>query len=409
MMRKAFFIVTTAVLIVAVFAGIVSALDVRDATLVKANLENVRGYAAANHAAAVNYAVDNGQLFAGRPGEWRQVTTPADMIVGAVALDSARPGTLYIGAANDLTVYRSTDSGKGWMRVPLTSEFVGGVTALAVDSVNHLVYAGTDTAGVFRLRDVGTSMIAGGHTPMSEPVVQVATDNTGAGLAFVRTPMNLYRAENGGLDWSTVENLGSTPTALAIANSYPATVYVGTTDRGLLSSRDGQEWTMANDGLGLVPGSRLKVDALSIDPAQLDVMYVATSYIYGSSEYHQSPVGVAMTTNGAGSWSILASDTQNVMAELLPMSGQTGAVYALTIGSRMPQALGSAPVIAETQVTAVTPAPATNAKLLAWIVAGLAALALGFALFTDAVRRSKTVRPVKQAAPTMRPQTANGR
>ena len=409
MIRKAFFVVTTAVLIVAVFAGLVSALDVRDATLVKANLENVRAYAAANHAAAVNYAVDNGQLFAGRPGEWRQVNTPADVIVGAVALDSARPGTLYIGAANDLTVYRSTDSGKGWMRVPLTSEFVGGVTALAVDSVNHLVYAGTDTAGVFRLRDVGTSMIAGGHTPISEPVVQVATDNTGAGLAFVRTPMTLYRAENGGMEWSEVENLGSTPTALAIANSYPATVYVGTTDRGLLSSRDGASWTMANDGLGLVPGSRLKVDALSIDPAQLDVIYVATSYIYGASEYHQSPVGVAMTTNGAGSWSLLAGDTQNVMAELLPMSGQTGAVYGLTVGSRTPQALGSAPVIAETQVAAVTPAPATNTNVLAWIVAGLAALALGFALFTDAVRRSKEVRPVKQAAPTMRPQTVSGR
>ena len=407
MIRKAFFSITTAVLIIAVFAGIVSALDVRDATLVKANLENVRGYAAANHAAAVNYAVDNGQLFAGRPGEWRQVNTPADVVVGAVALNSARPGTLYIGAANDLTVYRSTDSGKGWMSVPLSEQFVGGVTALAVDSVNHIVYAGTDTAGVFRLRDVGTSMIAGGHTPMSEPVVQVAADNTGANLAFVRTPMNLYRAENGGLDWSTVENLGSTPTALAIANSYPATVYVGTTDRGLLSSRDGATWTMANDGLGLVPGSRLKVDALSIDPAQLDVMYVATSYIYGGSEYHQSPVGVAMTTNGAGSWSILASDTQQAMAELLPVSGQTGAVYALTIGSRTPQALGSAPVIAETQVAAVTPALATNTNVLAWIVAGLAALALGFALFTDAVRRSKTVRPVKQTAPTMRPQTAS--
>lgn len=408
MMRKAFFIITTAVLIVAVFAGLVSALDVRDAAVVKANLENVRDYTAANHASAVNYAVDHGQLFAGRPGEWRQVNTPADVIVGAVAVDTARPGTLYIGAANGLEVYRSTDSGKGWMRVPLTEQVVGGVTALAVDSVNHIVYAGTDTAGVFRLRDVGTSMIAGGHTPLDEPVVQVATDNTGAGLAFVRTPLNLYRAENGGLEWSAVANLGSTPTALAVANSYPATVYVGTTDRGLLSSHDGQTWAMANDGLGLVPGSRLKVDALSIDPAQLDVMYVATSYVYGVSEYHQSPVGVAMTTNGAGSWSMLANDTQNVVAELLPVSGQTGAVYALTTSSRSPLALGSAPVIAEASVAVAATAPATNSNMLAWIVAVVAALALGFALFSDAVRRSKTVRPTQKPT-AMRPQTVSHR
>jgi hypothetical protein len=103
------------------------------------------------------------------------------------------------------------------------------------------------------------------------------------------------------------------------------------------------------------------------------------------------------------------------MTELLPMSGQTGAVYALTTGSRTPQALGSAPVIAAATSVATMPAPATNTSVLAWIVAGLAALALGFALFTDAVRRSKTAlrskatRPAKQTAPTMRPQMVNNR
>ena len=40
---------------------------------------------------------------------------------------------------------------------------------------------------------------------------------------------------------------------------------------------------------------------------------------------------------------------------------------------------------------------------------GLAALALGFALFTDAVRRSKATRPVKQTAPALRPQTMSNR
>ena len=403
MVRKLFFILTTAILIVAVFTGIVSAFDVRQPTVIKANLENVGAFATATHATGINYAVDNGKLFAGRTGEWRKIATPDNLIVGAVAADSSRPSALYIGAANEMAVYRTTDRGQHWMRVPLTDETVGGVTSLAFDSVERVLYVGTDTAGVFRLRDVGSSMIAGGQTELDEPVKQVVTDNTGAGLAFVRTTMDLYRAENGGLSWSKVENLGSAPTALAVVNGIPATVYVGTADRGVVATRDGVTWELANDGLGMMPGTRLSVDALAVDPAQLDVLYAAISYLSGSTQVHQSPVGVTMSTDGGASWSGLANNTAEVVAELMPVAGNTGAVYALTNNSRTPLALGTAPVIAE--ITAVAETPVTPAQsvtgLLAWIIAGLAAAAMVFAIVYDAATRSKrTVAP----ANTLRPQ-----
>jgi hypothetical protein len=400
MFRKLFFILTTAILIVAVFTGLVSALDVRQPLVVKANLENVGSFATATHATGINYAVDNGELFAGRPGEWTKIATPENIIVGAVAADSSRPGSLYVGAANEMAVYRTTDRGEQWMRVPLTDEYVGGVTSLAFDSVNRVLYVGTDNAGVFRLRDVGSSMIAGGQTELDEPVKQVVADNTGAGLTFVRTTMDLYRAENGGLSWSKVEDLGSAPTAMAVVNSIPATVYVGTADRGIVATRDGVNWELANDGLGMLPGTRLYVDALAADPAQLDVLYAAISYLSGSTQTHKSPVGVTMSTNGGASWSGLANNTPEVVAELMPVAGSTGAVYALTANSRTPQALGTAPVIIEEPVVAeapVTPAQTTTG-LLAWIVASLAAAALVFAMVYDAARRSK--RP----APTLHPQ-----
>lgn len=403
MVRKLFFILTTAILIVAVFTGIVSALDVRQPTVIKANLENVGSFATATHATGINYAVDNGDLFAGRPGEWRKIATPDNVIVGAVAADSSRPSALYIGAANELAVYRSTDRGEQWQRVPLTSEFVGGVTSLAFDSVNRVLYVGTDTAGVFRLRDVGSSMIAGGQTEFDEPVKQVVTDNTGAGLAFVRTTMDLYRAENGGLNWSKVDELGSAPTALAVVNGFPATVYVGTADRGIVATHDGLTWELANDGLGMLPGTRLSVDALAVDPAQLDVLYAAISYLTGSTQVHQSPVGVTMSTDGGASWSGLANNTGEVVAELMPVAGSTGAVYALTTTSRTPLALGSAQVITEEIAVAAAPTVETTSitSLLAWIIAGLAAAALVFAAVFDAARRSK--RPVTTVRP-QRPQ-----
>jgi photosystem II stability/assembly factor-like uncharacterized protein len=403
MIRKIFFTLTTVVLVLAVFAGIVNATDVREAMVVKANLANVRSVASVANATGASYAIDGGELFAGRPGEWRKVQTPNGVIVGAVALDTAQPSVVYIGAANDLTVYRSTDRGQNWMSIPLTKQYVGGVTSLAIDSLNRTLYVGTDTAGVFRLRDVGSSMIAGGQQMLDEPVVQVATDSTGAGLIFVRTALNLYRGENGGLNWSKVENLGSAPTALAIANRFPATVYVGTADRGVVTSQDGATWSLANDGLGMMPGSRLYVDALTIDPAQLDVLYAAVSYLYGSTEVHHSTVGVTMSTDGGASWSGLYPNTAAQVVDLVPAPGQTGAVYALTTASRTPLAIGRAPVFAEPVVAAAAPAsnvPVTS--LAAWLIAALAASALVYALVSDAAQRRQ-----RPAPKTLRPQPVN--
>ncbi|MBE2240715.1 MAG: hypothetical protein IAE81_23205 [Caldilineaceae bacterium] len=408
MIRKFFFIATTALLILSVLAGIVSALDTQPAAAVKTNLENVRSYAAASQAAGLNYAVDGGQLFVGRPGEWRKVATPEGVIVGPLAVDSAHPGVLYMGAANDLAIYR-TDGKDGWMRVALSDASVGGVTSIALDKANRMLYVGTDTAGVFRLRDVGSSMIASGHTELDAPVVQVATDSTGAGLVFARTRQALYQGENMGLAWNEVTTLGSTPTALEIVNGYPATVYVGTADRGLLTSQDGLTWSMANDGLAFVPGSRLSVDAITADPAQLDVLYVATSYRYGSTTVHQSPAGVHQTTNGGATWQPLVSQTDAVVAELLPVAGQTGAVYALTAASRQPLAIGAAPVMVASTAP-VAPVAATGSiawtTLMAWIIAGLAALALGYVMITDLRNQTKPA-PTQQLA--LRRQPVNQR
>ena len=393
MIRKFFFISTIALLILALCAGIVSALETSPATVVKTNLDNVRFYAAASQAAGMNYAVDGGELFVGRPGEWRQIATPEGVLVSALALDSTRPSIVYFGAANDLAIYRMDTRSGGWMRVPLSNEGVGGVTSLAIDKANRLVYAGTDTAGIFRLRDVGASMIAGGHIELSEPVVEIVADSTGAGMVFARTSSTLYRADTQGMDWHVVNNLGSTPTALAIVNGIPATVYVGTADRGLLTSQDGLTWSMANDGLNFVPGSRLMIDAIAAEPTRSNVLYVATSYLYGTTTVHQSPVGVSMTTDGGSTWKMLAGMTEVPVAELLPVAGQPGAVYALTLASRQPQALGSAPLIGESEAIAAAGA-ATNigwTQLAAWVIAACAALALIFALASDLRRRAENV------------------
>jgi hypothetical protein len=398
-MNRTLMIVAGTILTIALLAGVVNARNANMALVVKPALENVRDYAAA--VADKNYAIDGGVLFVGGPQGWAQVTTPDGIIVGAVAIEPQHPETVYMGAANGLTLYRSNDSGRTWLPVTLTNEAVGGVTDIAVDGDQRLVYVGTDTAGIFRLRDVGSSIVLSGHFQVDEPVVEVAADSTGTGMVFARTQNELYRAESYGLNWAPVENLGSNPTAVAIADNDPATVYVGTTDRGLVKSTDGVNWTTANEGLGLVPGSRLEVNALAVDPQQPKVLYVATSYLYGTGELHESPVGVAMSTDGAGNWSTLYTDHTTAVAGLLPVSGETGAVYAVSNVSRTPQPLGKAPVaptsLADVKVESPTTMPWT--AIIAWVVAGLAALALGYAVLNDLrSRRPTTARPLANGA-----------
>lgn len=398
-MNRTLMIVAAAILTIALLAGVVNARNANTAMVVKPALENVRDYAAA--VADKSYAIDGGVLFVGGPQGWAQVTTPDGIIVGAVAIEPQHPETIYMGAANGLTLYRSNDSGHTWLPVPLTTEAVGGVTDIAVDSDQRLVYVGTDTAGIFRLRDVGSSIVLSGHFQVDQPVVEVAADSTGTGMVFARTQNELYRAESYGLNWAPVENLGSNPTALAISNNDPATVYVGTTDRGLVKSTDGVNWTTANEGLGLVPGSRLEINALAVDPKQPHVLYVATSYLYGTSELHESPVGVAMSTDGASSWSNLYTNHDVAVAGLLPVSGETGAVYAVSNVSRTPQPLGKAPAAPTSLADVKVESPVTTpwTAIFAWVVAGLAALALGYAVVNDLrSRRPATARPLANGA-----------
>jgi hypothetical protein len=382
------------VLILASLVGVASAVSNSYTTALRSNnrnggesLENVRAYAPAVQPDGLSYANAGGQLLAGSGKDWQKRSLPPGVIAGGVAVDPLRNQTIYVGAANETAIYRSIDGGANWLRLPLSQEYAGAVTTIAIDSAQRLVYAGTDQGMLFRLRDVESSVVLAGQKQFDTAILQIATDSTGAGLAFVRTQWQLFQAENNGLAWQKVETLfGGAPTALAIANTSPATVYVGTTDMGLLRSSDGKNWFTANDGLGVSPGSRLQIDALAINPLQPEVLYVATSYLFGSTQIHQSPVGVAISDNGAQKWSLLHSVTEIAISDLFPISGQSRAVYALFSNSRTPYALGEA-----ASLVASAPQPSASwwnsilveNSLWAWIVAMAAAVALLIVITLD--------------------------
>jgi photosystem II stability/assembly factor-like uncharacterized protein len=391
-LRRSLIVLVTILLTSAVFVSVVNALGSNPGTT-QVNLENVRGFAPATEIDGVSYAVDGGQLLAGEPGQWQMVNTPNGVIVSAVAVDRFNPNLIYIGAANELAIYRSANAGRNWIRIPLETKAIGGVTKIAVDAANHLVYVGTDTDGLHRLRDVGSSMIAAGHLVLNEPVVDVIAESSGSAMAFVRTPWHLYRAEEMGLRWVAVEALPSPATAVVIAEGATPIVFVGTASSGVRMSQDGINWQPVNNGLNYGPGSQLNVTALAVDPAQPDVLYVSTRLSLGSSAVYSTPMGVSMSTDGARLWEKLAEVKHTAITDLMPLAGRTGAVYALTEMSRSPLALGDAPVF-EVALTGAEVAIETTTgmdllSMVAWVLAGLAAVGFLTVLWLDMARRQR--------------------
>ncbi|RME57170.1 MAG: hypothetical protein D6790_13740, partial [Caldilineae bacterium] len=109
----------------ALLVGVVSAAEPTPTAAWTAVPQKVRDYAAATEPGGVSYMVDGGALLAGAPEiGWRQLPTPEGVIVNAVAVDTLRPDTLYMGAANELAIYVSSDAGASWMRIPLETQAV---------------------------------------------------------------------------------------------------------------------------------------------------------------------------------------------------------------------------------------------------------------------------------------------
>jgi len=121
----------------------------------------------------------------------------------------------------------------------------------------------------------------------------------------------LLKSDNRGQDWSQLDGPGSRVTALAVASDQ--VVYAGTESLGVFKSTDGGlTWQAANHGLGLVPGSRLMVTDLRLDPQNPQVVYATTAYLFGSTEVHVAPLGVAVSRDGGASWAPMSTDGQHI-------------------------------------------------------------------------------------------------
>ena len=365
-------------------------------------LNNVRDYVAASSTTDFYYAVDGGTLYAGGPTKWVRLPTPADIIISAVAIDVHSPDRLYIGAANDSALYRSTNGGQNWQRYALTNgrenQSIGSITDIAVDSFQKLVYVGTDTGHVLRLRDTGSILVLGSHLLLDEPVLEIAADSNGSGMAFVRTPNHLYRASKYGMKWTMVENLGGIPTDIAIGNIAPVSIYVGTANTGIRRSYDGLTWMSLGMAARAGSAPMPHIDALAVDPLQPDLLYVATSQgnvAESKIANRQNALAqVDLYQQQADTWTPLTTEIDAPITDMMPVSGQAGAVYALTAKSRRLTPIRDMPMLITEDVTVEGIISRKEpqwawATVFAWAIASMAVIAFTFAIAIDLRQRRR--------------------
>jgi hypothetical protein len=78
--RRILIAVLSIVLVAAALSGVVNTVESHPMPAQRAELANVRDYAAAQLPGGTNYAVDGGVLFKGQQDDWIQVAAPRDVV-----------------------------------------------------------------------------------------------------------------------------------------------------------------------------------------------------------------------------------------------------------------------------------------------------------------------------------------
>ncbi|MFY9269108.1 MAG: hypothetical protein WAO55_05085 [Candidatus Manganitrophaceae bacterium] len=214
-------------------------------------------------------------------GSWREENGPAgqpsNQIIKSVTgllIDPDRPDRLYAGTAGG-GVYRGivgVDGHLSW--APINDGLAGsGVYSLVILPGNPAtLFAGTFQEGIFKMVDNGVDA----WVPVGGPLFDRSIFALAAHpqILFAGTTTGLYKSEDGGANFSLVEN--SPAVDLHFITIDPAIIPSGTgiligTSFGVFKSMDqGAHWASLDDGLTSPTYSIL------VDPQQNNVVYAGT-------------------------------------------------------------------------------------------------------------------------------------
>ncbi len=203
---------------------------------------------------------------------WRSSKSLSQTDILTMVADSKHPGQIYAGTMEG-KILRSTDECEKWkeLAAPMASE----VHTLLVDPVHDdILYAGT-SGGIAKSTDGGISWRPSNSGLANANISAIAIAPSQSATLYVGSyGGGMAKSSDGGKSWSPINAgfTGSFAWDIVIDPSDPARVYVGT-DRGVSrSSNGGATWSEANRGL-----PQLAVCSLLIDPSNTVVLYATAS------------------------------------------------------------------------------------------------------------------------------------
>jgi photosystem II stability/assembly factor-like uncharacterized protein len=211
--------------------------------------------------------------------------TPYQAALNVVAIDPLDPRTFYAGvsatnsrppADNGAGVYKSTDSGRNWTRIPSIAGI--SVYCLAIADQNpRLLVAGTNH-GVYRSADSGQtwSAISPSANYELQGVMSIAIDPKNSRTIYAGTPHLPWKTTDGGVSWHSIHTGmidDSDVFSIRIDRRNPERVYASACSGIYGSSSGGAQWAKLQG----IPSTNRRTHVIAQDPKHASTLYAATT------------------------------------------------------------------------------------------------------------------------------------
>ena len=236
---------------------------------------------------------------------------------GPVAALAIAPGSGSLLEAAGNGLYRSTDEGRTWSRLPASAR--GRITSIAVAAKGGIVYVAGPGAGVLRSDDGGRRWTAADKGLPGKDVLALATHATQPRTVYAYVAKRgIFRSEDAGGRWKLMDAGPRQPIRSLVHSDMAGSMQTGwffaATDRGVSRSMDCFCGWRDAGALGK------PVRALAYDPRAPEHLYAATDD------------GLYASANGGEKWQPARSPARAIAALAVSPSG---ALYAAMAGGAL--------------------------------------------------------------------------
>lgn len=277
--------------------------------------------------ANVAYAATESTVYKSSDGgsTWRRVPQSfGNGYVDKILLDPSNPDRLYV-TASATGLWRSNDGGDSFERLVATPASLSADApfALAISSDGNSIYYNTSTSKFFRSTDGGASFSE--RTLMPDFGMTLIVDPNDGAIVYAGGYSRLMKTSNGGDTWVTLNTPGGSPTiyTMALIPGSPNQLWT-TTAAGISgSSDDGTSWSAP-----MYPNYQL-----FSDPAVPGILYAGPNngagilYRYSAGNWTAMPMApsrlFAVGTSASNSQKLLAASPLGIFS-----STNTGATWS---------------------------------------------------------------------------------